>query len=197
MSQLGITYLRNGPTEGFGKPIESARGNRAFGQITSRRRDREARAAQLAIPASPCRHSETKAATHSLRQAAAGYVFDGFRLLPTQRLLLKNDAPLPLGGRALDLLIALVERAGEVISKRELTAAIWPDTFVVEGNLKVHVSALRRALGEGEAGRRYISTVAGRGYCFVAPVAVSTRRGSLTSQWGRAAPAHFPTLFRH
>lgn len=96
--------------------------------------------------------------------------FDGFRLSPTQRLLVNGDEPVRLGGRALDLLIALSRRPGQLIGKQELTATVWPDTFVDESNLKVHISALRRALGDGKTGRRYISTVAGRGYCFVAPV---------------------------
>ena len=98
--------------------------------------------------------------------------FDGFRLLPIRRLLLNGDEPVRLGNRALDLLIALSRRPGQLISKQELTAIVWPDTFVEDSNLKVHISALRRALGDGKTGRRYISTVAGRGYCFVAPVKV-------------------------
>src|SRR5580658_6862432 len=105
---------------------------------------------------------------HSAEELA----FGGFRLLPTQRLLVNGDEPIRLGGRALDLLIALSRRPGQLISKQELTATVWPDTFVDESNLKVHISALRRALGDGKTGRRYISTVAGRGYCFVAPVEV-------------------------
>ena len=105
---------------------------------------------------------------HSTEELA----FGGFRLLPTQRLLVNGDEPIRLGGRALDLLIALSRRPGQLISKQELTATVWPDTFVDESNLKVHISALRRALGDGKTGRRYISTVAGRGYCFVAPVEV-------------------------
>jgi DNA-binding winged helix-turn-helix (wHTH) protein len=99
--------------------------------------------------------------------------FDCYRLRPRQRLLLKGEEPIRLGSRALDLLIALLARPGETVSKRELMAMVWPDTFVNAGNLKVHISALRRVLGDGEAGRRYIATVAGRGYCFVAPVALS------------------------
>ena len=96
--------------------------------------------------------------------------FGPFRLLPARRLLLEHDKPVRLGSRALDLLIALVERPGELVSKFELIAKVWPDTFVVEGNLKLNIAKLRRALGDGQAGNRYISTVTGRGYCFVAPV---------------------------
>jgi predicted ATPase/DNA-binding winged helix-turn-helix (wHTH) protein len=70
----------------------------------------------------------------------------------------------------LDILIALVERPGQLISKHELMALVWPDTVVEEGNLKVHVAGLRRALGDGLGGRRYLINVPGRGYRFVAPV---------------------------
>jgi DNA-binding winged helix-turn-helix (wHTH) protein len=101
--------------------------------------------------------------------------FGPFHLLPSQRLLLKANQPLRLGSRAFDILVALVERAGEVISKSELMARIWPNTFVEEGNLKVQVAALRRALADGEARSRYIANVTGRGYCFVAPVVRSVR----------------------
>lgn len=97
--------------------------------------------------------------------------FGPFRLFPAQRLLLVGDEPVQLGSRALEILIALVERAGDVVSKDELVSRIWPDTFVEEGNLRVHIAALRRALGDGRAGSRYIATVPGRGYSFVAALA--------------------------
>src|SRR5262249_46555453 len=59
---------------------------------------------------------------------------------------------------------------GELVSKDELVARVWPDTFVEEGNLRVHIAALRRTLGDGQAGNRYVATIPGRGYRFVAPV---------------------------
>jgi DNA-binding winged helix-turn-helix (wHTH) protein len=96
--------------------------------------------------------------------------FGPFRLLATRRLLLEGDRSVRLGSRALDILIALVERRGDLVSKRELMARVWPDTFVVEANLAVHVTALRRALGDGQAGNRYIVNIPGHGYRFVAPV---------------------------
>jgi DNA-binding winged helix-turn-helix (wHTH) protein len=96
--------------------------------------------------------------------------FGPFHLFPTQRLLLEGETPLRLGSRALDILIALVERPGELVCKRELMARVWPDTVVEEGNLKVHVAALRRALADGQDGHRYLATIPGRGYRFVAPV---------------------------
>jgi DNA-binding winged helix-turn-helix (wHTH) protein len=85
--------------------------------------------------------------------------------------LKRGEEVLSIGGRALDLLIILVERAGEVISHKELIARLWPDVTVEEANLRVHISALRKLLGDGLDGARYISNVAGRGYCFVAAVA--------------------------
>ena len=70
----------------------------------------------------------------------------------------------------MDILVTLVERAGETIHKDELIARTWPDTVVDEGALRVHVAALRKALGDGRAGKRYIANNPGRGYTFVAPV---------------------------
>jgi DNA-binding winged helix-turn-helix (wHTH) protein len=96
--------------------------------------------------------------------------FGPFRLLAAERLVLEGDKPVRIGSRAFDILAALVERAGEVVSKEELIARAWPQTFVEESNLKIQISALRRALGDGQSGRRYILTVPGRGYNFVAPV---------------------------
>lgn len=99
--------------------------------------------------------------------------FGPFRLLPQQRLLLRSDTPLRLGGRAREILVALVERAGEIVMKNELIARVWPNTIVEEGTLRVHVNSLRRVLGCGKSGVRYVENVTGRGYVFIAPV---TRR---------------------
>jgi predicted ATPase/DNA-binding winged helix-turn-helix (wHTH) protein len=96
--------------------------------------------------------------------------FGPFRLLTAQRLLLEGDQPVRLGSRAFDVLATLLERPGEVIGKDELKSRTWPKTFVEDANLKIQVSALRRALGDGQGGRRYIATIPGRGYNFVAPV---------------------------
>jgi predicted ATPase/DNA-binding winged helix-turn-helix (wHTH) protein len=96
--------------------------------------------------------------------------FGPFRLFAAERQLTKGDEPLTLGGRALDTLIALVEHAGEVVTQRELISRVWPDVTVEEANLRVHIASLRKALGHGHEGARYIVTVPGRGYSFVAPV---------------------------
>jgi predicted ATPase/DNA-binding winged helix-turn-helix (wHTH) protein len=97
--------------------------------------------------------------------------FGPFRLLPSSRLLEKDGAPLRIGGRALDILIALAEHPGEVIEKRELVKRVWADISVDEGSLRFHITALRKALGDGAEGARYIVNVPGRGYCFAASLA--------------------------
>ena len=99
--------------------------------------------------------------------------FGPFCLLPTQLLLREGDKPVPLGSRALEILIALLERRGELVTKQDLMARVWPDLFVHHSNLAVHISALRRALRDGRDGRRFIVNIPGRGYCFVASVDVS------------------------
>ncbi|MGC1891995.1 MAG: winged helix-turn-helix domain-containing protein [Stellaceae bacterium] len=114
--------------------------------------------------------------------------FGPFRLLPARRLLLEADKPVHLGSRAFDLLIALVERPGELITKSQLIETVWPHTFVVEGNLKLHIAALRRAMGDGQAGTRYICTVPGRGYCFVAPVSRSAGPRRASARHSAAQP---------
>jgi predicted ATPase/DNA-binding winged helix-turn-helix (wHTH) protein len=104
--------------------------------------------------------------------------FGPFRLFAAERQLKKGDEPLQLGGRALDTLIALVERAGEVVTQRELISRVWPDVTVEEANLRVHIASLRKVLGDAREGARYIATVPGRGYCFVAPVDLSASQAS-------------------
>jgi predicted ATPase/DNA-binding winged helix-turn-helix (wHTH) protein len=96
--------------------------------------------------------------------------FGPFVLLAEERLLLEGDRPVRLGSRAFDILVFLIERAGKMVGKEELIARVWPQTFVEEANLKIQISALRRALGDGQGGNRYIVTVVGRGYNFVAPI---------------------------
>ena len=99
--------------------------------------------------------------------------FGPFCLLPTQFLLLEGDRPVSLGSRALAILIALLERRGELVSKQDLTARVWPKLFVDPSNLTVHMSALRRALRDGRDGHRFIINIKGRGYRFVASVELS------------------------
>src|SRR5246127_4723076 len=108
--------------------------------------------------------------------------FGPYQLLAAQRLLLEGNKPVRLGSRAFDILTALVERTGEVVGKEELIARAWPKTFVEEANLKIQVSALRHALGDGQGDNRYVATVVGRGYNFVAPVRTEYASNS-SSNW--------------
>jgi PAS domain S-box-containing protein len=96
--------------------------------------------------------------------------FGPFELSSGARMLRREGVVLPLGGRALDILIYLAERPGEVVAKRELIDYVWSDVIVEEGSLRVHVAAIRKALGDGRFGNRYIANIKGRGYAFVCTV---------------------------
>src|ERR1700742_4463273 len=96
--------------------------------------------------------------------------FGPFHLVTSERLLTKEGAPVDLGARALDILTVLVSTPNEVVSKKDLMSRVWPDVTVDEGSLRFHMASLRKALGDGKDGARYITTLAGRGYCFVAAV---------------------------
>ena len=98
------------------------------------------------------------------------FVFGPFRLSIRQRLLTEADQPVNLGSRAFDILVALLERAGDLVSKEELMEQVWPNTHVSPANLAVHISALRRVLKDRHGGNRYVINIPGRGYRFVAPV---------------------------
>jgi predicted ATPase/DNA-binding winged helix-turn-helix (wHTH) protein len=124
--------------------------------------------------------------------------FGPFRLFPTARLLERDGVPVDIGGRALDILIELVNQAGRVVSKADLMSTIWADTTVVEGVLRTHIYNLRKALGDGVAGTHCVTSVAGRGYCFVAPVIRSVAEATtaaLPSAWTLAHGLP-PTLAR-
>jgi len=112
--------------------------------------------------------------------------FGPFRLFPKSRLLEKDGAPLHVGGRALDILIFLAERPGEVVDKRELVKRIWAGVNVDEGSLRFHVAALRKALGDTGKSARYVLNVPGRGYCFVA--SLTHTAPLVVSSPGDAAP---------
>jgi DNA-binding winged helix-turn-helix (wHTH) protein len=116
--------------------------------------------------------------------------FGPFCLLPTQRLLREGDRAVRLGSRALDLLIALIARRGELVSKEELMAQVWPNTYVEEANLTVHIAALRRALGDGQKGYRYIINIPGRGYRFIAPATVVDEPTTQAPRHSNAADQH-------
>lgn len=96
------------------------------------------------------------------------FSFGPFRLSVERRRLLEDGQPVRIGSRALDLLTLLVEHAGRVVGKEELMAKVWPGSVVEETSLRFHIATLRRLLGEGADGPRYIANISGRGYCFVA-----------------------------
>jgi predicted ATPase/DNA-binding winged helix-turn-helix (wHTH) protein len=96
--------------------------------------------------------------------------FGPFELSIGERTLRRDGQVLPLGDRALDILVYLAARPGEVIAKQELIDHVWSDVIVDEGSLRVHVAAIRKALGDGQFGNRYITNIKGRGYSFVGTV---------------------------
>jgi len=98
------------------------------------------------------------------------FSFGPFNLTPGERMLRKDGTVVPLGSRAFDMLVEMVRRNGTVVTSEELMAIGWPDVIVVESNVRVQVANLRRTLGCGRDGARYIANVAGRGYCFAEPV---------------------------
>src|SRR5262245_15710619 len=98
------------------------------------------------------------------------YEFGPFFLDVAERLLLRNGESVSLTPKAFDLLLTLVEHHGRLLEKDELLKEVWPDTFVEEANLSYNISLIRKALGEGENGQKYIETLSKRGYRFVAVV---------------------------
>src|ERR1700750_1685578 len=101
---------------------------------------------------------------------AVGLRFGPFELNVAERSLRKANQVIPLGGRAFDILIALLENAGQVVGKAELIARAWPDVTVEEGSLRVHPSALPKALGYCQFGNKYLTRIQGHGDSFIAPV---------------------------
>src|SRR5882724_5500131 len=117
------------------------------------------------------------------------YEFGRFRVITGDRLLVRDQEIVQLTPKVFDILLALVENSGQVISKDSLMKRVWPDSFVEEGNLTQNISLLRKALGEGQNGHQYIETVARRGYRFVAPVHESRDGGPDSTRADAAAPA--------
>ena len=121
--------------------------------------------------------------------SARTFAFGAFTLIPERQMLLREGIAMRIGGRALDLLTALVERPGELVTKCELMARGWPTTTVDEGNLKVNMALLRRVLGDDPNAARYIATVTGRGYRFIAPVNAIGRAKAPAAEIGDLKPS--------
>lgn len=98
------------------------------------------------------------------------WAFDPFHLDSAKRVLLRGGEPVSLQPKAMEILLVLIQRQGEVVSKDQLMQAVWGDAFVEESNLSQSIFVLRKALGERASENRYIATIPGRGYTFVAMV---------------------------
>jgi predicted ATPase/DNA-binding winged helix-turn-helix (wHTH) protein len=126
--------------------------------------------------APPIGHAPTRAGNERIvadsgnQQYGERRAFGPFCLSPTERLLTRDGRPVDMGGRSFDLLVVLTEQPGRVLSKRELLKRVWSDVVVEDGSLRFHMAGLRKLLGDGENGARYIATQVGVGYAFVAPV---------------------------
>ena len=103
-------------------------------------------------------------------QTECSYEFGPFRIDPVKRLLLRDGQAVAVTSKVFDTLMVLVEHHGQILPKDELMEKLWPDTAVEENNLTQQISVLRKALGERSGEHRYIVTVPGRGYSFVAEV---------------------------
>lgn len=108
------------------------------------------------------------------------YEFGPFLLDVESRVLLREGEPIVMTGRTLDMLTALVENRGRLISKDELLSLVWPGVVVEESNLSQSIFTLRKILGDSRKERRFIATVTGRGYQFVAPVRAVTQSPATT-----------------
>ncbi|WP_234682053.1 ATP-binding protein [Bradyrhizobium monzae] len=122
--------------------------------------------------------------------AAATLSFGPFTVTPHERLVTRDGVVLPMGAKSFDTLIALMSRPNEVVSKWDLMGLVWPGMSVEETNLRFHIAALRKALGDGKDGARYITTLSGRGYCFVAPIS----QAGVEAERRRAPQAELPLV---
>jgi DNA-binding winged helix-turn-helix (wHTH) protein len=114
--------------------------------------------------------------------------FGRFRLVPHRRELLADGMSVPIGSRALDVLIALIEARGELVTKDELSNRVWPGTILKESTLRFQISTIRKVLGDG---RDSIKTISGRGYCFAADIATAADLEE-NSSGSHRPPRHIP-----
>lgn len=119
--------------------------------------------------------------------ATDAITFGPFQLRANERLLTKEGVVVELGARAYDILIALTSAPNEIVTKQDLMSRVWPEVVVEEGSLRFHMNSLRKALGDGRDGARFIKTLSGRGYCFVAAISRALHETHSTA----SAPADF------
>jgi len=118
------------------------------------------------------------------------YDFGKFRCDPREHLLLCDDKPVSLSPKSFEILVALIQSNGRLLTKEELMRQVWPDSFVEEANLTVNISALRKVLGDAPGGEQYIETVPKRGYRFVAKVTEQREEDRKTLPVEQAATVH-------
>src|SRR5580704_4608620 len=117
--------------------------------------------------------------------------FGRFQVLPRRREFLAEGVPLPLGSRAFDVLMVLIEAGGELVTKDEILARVWPGIVVEEHSLQFHISALRKVLGED---RGFIKTISGRGYRFAADIITAAAEQEPPLGRGAGLSAPLPDL---
>jgi DNA-binding winged helix-turn-helix (wHTH) protein len=122
--------------------------------------------------------------------------FDRFTVLPEQRLLLHEGTPVPLTSKSLDTLLVLIENRDRVVTKDELLRSVWPDVEVEEGNLTQQVFLLRKALGETAQQPRYIATVPGHGYRFMAPLQTTSADQGYPSREVQSGASRWTVRYR-
>ena len=110
------------------------------------------------------------------REPEPALEFGCFSLIHNRRVLLRNGVPVHIGSRAREVLHVLTENPGQLVSKAQIIRRVWAHRVVEEGTLRVHIAALRKALGESSSGPPYIENVTGHGYRFVAPTMQTVTR---------------------
>ena len=144
------------------------------------------------VQTTPSRPADGRAAMTGPPLLRPSVRFGEFEFAPGLRRLERGGVVVELSSRAVEILAVLTERPGEVIGKQELLARVWPDAVVVEAALRFHMVALRRALGDGAGGGRFITTIPGRGYCFVGQLESSPGAEGAAAEGSAAPPPAAP-----
>lgn len=169
-SQLnGVRLPSNAPPPNGATPIDGVAGPSAAGARDSTGVNDSGNGSGSALAAFD-RNGTSVEIRQAIEDDRGAVLFGPVRFEPTNQRLLEEGRPLPVGSRALDILAKLLEKPGELVTKDELVAHVWPTTVVDESNLRTQMSALRHVLRDGEPGRRFVATIPGRGYRFVGQV---------------------------